>query len=169
MHLNFDRPGLRAATLGTLASACLLFCGCSQNRPFGNLGHAATTPPPPAAAAPAPSTPTAAPYVLKAESAGPYIAFSVYNLGTTDLAVKKEDFALITPDSSHQIVPYNKHNVVIDMPENATIKPNGQLSGRAMFNEVSDPIGKRLVFKPDAIGTYADVQPPQRAAEAKGR
>ncbi len=98
----------------------------------------------------------AAPYVLSAQSAGPYIDFSIHNLGTTDLAVQKESFAVISQEN-RQVTPYSKSTTIIDMPQPAVIKPNSTLSGRAIFKEVNSPIGKRLVFKPDAIGAYADI------------
>jgi hypothetical protein len=96
------------------------------------------------------------PYVVRAQSGGPYIDFSIFNMGTTDLEVKSEHFALIDP-AGRNVTPYDKANAVIDLPQPAVVKPNETLHGRAIFNSEPSPIGKRLVFKPDNLGTFADI------------
>lgn len=98
------------------------------------------------------------PYVLSAQSSGPFINFSVYNMGTTDLQVKQSDFALINAET-REVNPYDKANTVIDLPQPSVVKPNETLNGRAIFRRVNSPVGYRLVYKPDSVGTYADVSP----------
>lgn len=112
----------------------------------------------PAAASPAqaPANVPHSPYVLSAQCSGPFINFSVYNMGTTDLQVKQSDFALINAES-REVNPYDKANTVIDLPQPSVVKPNETLSGRAIFRKVSSPVGYRLVYKPDGVGTFADV------------
>jgi hypothetical protein len=104
---------------------------------------------------PAPVAP-AVPYVLRAESAGPYINFSIYNLGETELVVEKQHFAIIS-QGQREVFPYDKQSTVIDLPQPAVVKPNGTIEGRAIFKNVNSPVGKRLVYKPDAVGTFADI------------
>lgn len=140
-----------------LLTAMLLISGCNnQAKMFQKPTVPLTTVSAPTPAA-APMQPNpAAPYVLSAQSSGPYIDFSIYNLGTTDLIIKKEHFAVIEAEN-RAVTPYTKATTIIDLPQPAIVKPNSTLSGRAIFREVNAPIGKRLVFKPDAIGTFADI------------
>jgi hypothetical protein len=153
-----------------ILAGATLFSGCNQTRnglfqnasgPGGAaLAPAVTTPPLPGHPGTAPSAPQpAAPYVLSARSNGAFIDFSIYNLGETDLPVKREDFALISPDS-RKVVPYTRDGAVIDLPQPSVVRPNATLQGRAVFNSVNNPIGQRLVFKPDATGTFADIKRP---------
>lgn len=117
----------------------------------------------PVASAPAPAKAHApqTSYVLSAEAAGQYISFKIYNMGTSDLTIKKEDFALVNTGNqdARGVIPFNAESSIIDIPQNASLKPNESLQGRAMFKDVPDPLGRRLVFKPDSIGTFADIQP----------
>lgn len=115
------------------------------------------------AAAPAGAAPGAAvppvPYVLKAQSNGAFIDFSIYNLGETELEVKRENFAIISPET-RQVTPSNPQSTVVDLPQPAVVQPNSTLHGRIVFQNVAAPVGKRLVFKPDAVGTFADINRP---------
>ncbi len=81
-----------AALLILTASAFVT--GCNQTG--STFGNSAPAPgPPPLAVAPAPPASVqpnpAAPYVLSAQSAGPYIDFTIHNMGPTDLVVQKEN------------------------------------------------------------------------------
>lgn len=136
----------------------LLLPGCNGKVPMGHLGSAATQPPPPGADPARPATPTySTPYVLAAECAGPYITFTVANMGNIDLPVKKEDFALVVPGKK-QVIPYDKQTDIIDLPPDTVVPPQKIITGRAKFKQSPAPVGNRLVFKPDHIGTYADIQ-----------
>ncbi len=143
------------------ASVFVTACNNHTNSMFNKPATASAPIPPGAAAVAVPATQPnpAAPYVLSAQSTGPYIDFSIYNLGTTDLVVLKENFAVISAED-RAVIPYTKTTTIIDLPQPAIVKPNSTLSGRAIFKEVNSPIGKRLVFKPDAIGTFADINRP---------
>jgi len=145
--------------------ATLTFAACSNNpgSPFRKpLTAAAPIAPGAGTAAPAPASASApgpaAPYVLSAQSAGQFIDFTIYNLGSTDLEIKKEDFAILD-QGSRDITPYDKSSAVIDLPQPAIIKPSAILKGRAIFHKVASPAGRRLVFKPDNQGTFADIAP----------
>lgn len=145
-----------------MMAAVAILSGCNGqnnmfNSPSSTLSPATASaelpaPPPPGNVAPAPATP----YVLRAESAGPYINFSIYNLGTTDLLVEKQHFAIVS-QGEREVIPYDKQSTIIDLPQPAVVKPNGTIEGRAIFKNVNSPIGKRLVYKPDATGTFANI------------
>jgi hypothetical protein len=151
----------------TATAVGILIClaavsGCNQTQSalFQNA-PAPAAPLPAGAVAPNPGVSTtppasAAPYVLSATSSGAFIDFSIYNLGEADLPVKGEDFAIISPEN-RQVVPYTRGGAVIDLPQPPIVKPNATLHGRAVFNAVKNPVGKRLVFKPDVVGTFADI------------
>lgn len=144
---------------GALFAAVLIFSGCSNQS--GSFLHNKTVQPAPAAApvtaSPAPHA--AVPYVLSAQSTGAFIEFSIYNLGATDLPVQPENFALVSTDA-REVTPYSRDTAVVDLPQPAVVKPNETLKGRAIFKQVNNPMGKRLVFKPDATGTFADINAP---------
>lgn len=145
----------------TLAAALTLTACTGQNSLLNKSGASAT---PPALSTPAPpplgaeASPDLPPYVLTAQSSGQFIDFSIYNMGSSDLKVEKDSFAIINADS-REVVPYNKENAIIDIPPAAVVKPNETLTGRAIFNSVNSPAGRRLVFKPDAVGTFANINP----------
>lgn len=153
-------PTARLLAALTLLAGLTHLTGCNQtrNQLWTPPGTAAAAAPPQAAHAAAGqvAAPTQAPYVLSAKSGGPFVEFSIYNLGTTDLPVKREHFAIISPNS-RDIVPYAPDSTIIDLPQPAVVKPGDTLHGRAMFKAVNNPVGKRLVFKPDANGTFADI------------
>lgn len=135
-----------------------IMAGCNQSQSLFQR-PTPTNSPAPAAAPAAPSTPLPdTPYVLSAKSAGSFIEFSIYNMSDKDLPVKREDFAVISTDS-RDITPYSRDGAVIDLPQPAVVKPNSTMHGRAVFRTVSNPLGQRLVFKPDAVGTFADINP----------
>lgn len=148
-----------------VVSAAIVLTACNKQtnnlfrRPSTTLSPSASSAPGNSAAGIPPQTNPAAPYVLSAESAGPYINFSIYNLGTTDLVIEKEDLAIISPDNRN-IVPYTKTTAIIDLPQPAIVKPNSSINGRAIFKKINSPLGKRLVFKPDEVGTFADINRP---------
>jgi hypothetical protein len=138
-------------------AAGLLLAACSNaNSPFRKPLTAPSTPAPAPANVAAQPVQSKVPYVLSAQCAGPFVNFSVYNMGTTELEVKKDDFAILSPDS-RQVTPYDKANSIIDLPQPAIVKPNGTLQGRIIFKQINSPMGKRLVYKPDEIGTFADI------------
>lgn len=148
------------ATCGILmAVLATAFAGCnSQTNSLFGQNNSTLTPATNAAEAPLPPAQPnpATPYVLSAQSAGPYIDFNIYNLGSTDLVVSKDNFAILEPQN-RRVVPYSKDNAIIDLPQPSVVAPNSSMNGRVIFKEVASPIGKRLVFKPDEIGTYADI------------
>lgn len=109
----------------------------------------------------------ATPYVLRAESAGPYINFSIYNLGETDMLVEQQHFAVIS-QGNREVFPYNQSTTIIDLPQPPVVKPNGMIEGRAIFKDVTSPDGKRLVYKPDAAGTFADISKTSSRRPAAG-
>lgn len=156
---------VRNSLLLSGAAALFVIVGCKAGTQWtktpvnasASTPNAVSTPPPVAPPVSAPQ----APYVLSAEAAGAYISFKLFNMGTTPLSVKKESFALLNPGdpSSRSVVPFDPHSTIIDIPQNAVIQPNGTLQGRALFKEFNNPVGKRLVFKPDDTGTFADIQP----------
>jgi len=152
----------RIVQSATALLATLAFAACSNNpgspfrqpltaAPIASVADAAVQAP---AATPIP----AAPYVLSAQSAGQFIDFTIYNLGSTDLEIKKEHFAILD-QNSRDITPYDKASAVIDLPQPAFIKPSATLKGRAIFHKITSPAGRRLVFKPDGQGTFADIAP----------
>ncbi len=153
----FTHPALRLATALISLTAAALFSGCNQAQ---WTRTAEISPPTMVPAAPSPANPgaapTQAPYVLSAKSGGPFVEFSIYNLGDTEIPVTRDHFAIISPNT-REVVPYSSDTTVIDLPQSGTVKPGETIHGRAMFRNVTNPIGKRLVFKPDDVGTFADI------------
>lgn len=142
----------------TVATAAT-FSGCNSqtNNLFGQNNSTLTPAAKPAEAPIPPAQPNpATPYVLSAQSAGPYIDFNIYNLGNTELVVSKDNFAILEPQN-RRVIPYSKDNAIIDLPQPSVVPPNSSMNGRVIFKDVASPIGKRLVFKPDEIGTFADI------------
>lgn len=137
----------------------LILAGCAKNGMHLSTqpGNAATATPPPAATQAAPPAHAPAPYQLQATSAGTFINFQVANTGTNPLQVRAEDFAIIDPQT-RQVTPYDKASAIIDLPQPATVEPGKSISGRAIFKTINNPTGRRLVFKPDATGTFADIR-----------
>ncbi len=147
-----------SAQVGLVCVAFVL-AGCNQHTTgmFAPQTTAAASSPMTNGAVAGPVGPAAsAPYVVRAQSGGPYIDFSIFNMGTTDLEVKKEHFALIDQEN-RDVTPYDKGLAIIDLPQPAVVKPNETLHGRAIFKNETSPVGKRLVFKPDSVGTFADI------------
>lgn len=138
-----------------------VLAGCNQSRSLFQKPSNLNAPSPAGAQTAPGSQPVAhpnTPYVLSAKSAGSFIEFSIYNMGDKDLPVKREDFAVISPES-REVTPYSRDGAVIDLPQPALVKPNSTMHGRAIFKSISNPLGQRLVFKPDDIGTFADINP----------
>lgn len=157
------------AIAGAMLALSLAACNSNSNSPFRKPLSAAPTgaahnPSPvgvtASAVAPAPAAESKSPYVLSATSHGPMIDFNIFNMGTTDLQVDAKDFAVISMNNRN-VTPYDTSNAVIDLPQPAVVKPNQTLTGRAIFNNITAPAGYRLVFKPDAQGTFADIHPAQ--------
>ena len=152
--------------IAIMLAAAFAACNSNGNSPFRKPLSSATGAPihnsPVGVTANATPTATPAasksPYVLTANSNGPIIDFSIYNMGSTDLQVDAKDFAVISMNA-RDVTPYDKSNAVIDLPQPAVIKPNETLTGRAIFNNISTPVGYRLVYKPDTTGTFADIHP----------
>jgi len=149
----------RLRTLAMSVATLLVFCACNQTRSQLQLGAPGTaaTQPPLSPTAPPPQARPQVPYSMEAHSAANFIEFKIQNNGITDLPVRPADFALITPED-HSVIPYARDSAIIDLPQPAIAKPGASIVGRAQFNGVSSPIGKRLVFKPDATGTFADIR-----------
>lgn len=153
----FTHHALRPATALILLTAAAIFSGCNQAQwsRTAQIAPPAMPPPAPSATNPA-AAPTQAPYVLSAKSGGPFVEFSIYNLGDTEIPITRNHFAIISPNT-REVTPYSSDTTVIDLPQSATVKPGETIHGRAMFRNVANPIGKRLVFKPDDVGTFADI------------
>ncbi len=151
----------RIATTTACAAVALVLAACATgSKMFDKTTGAdrnAPPPPPPAGAAPAPVVASAASptgYAMTAESVGSCINFSLTNTSAADLVVNPEHFALI-PSGTRRVVPYDSQSATIDVP--STVPPGATVTGRAVFKEFSSPTGNKLVFKPDATGTYAVV------------
>lgn len=147
---------LRPAAALIILVATAVFSGCNQANWTRTAEIAPPAMVPPAPPASPTTAPTQAPYVLSAKSGGPFVEFSIYNLGDTEIPVNREHFAIISPNT-REVVPYSSDTTVIDLPQTATVKPGETIHGRAMFRNVANPVGKRLVFKPDDVGTFADI------------
>lgn len=150
----------RITTWLMLPAVAGLLIGCSSGSTFlpKKEKKAAASERIPASSA----TASQSPYVLNAGAMGPCISFTITNTSATDLPVAPEHFALI-PKGTHRVVPYDTQSATVDVPSAC---PAGQtVSGRAIFKEFTNPVGSRLVFKPDGKGTFAVVSsstPPQR-------
>lgn len=103
----------------------------------------------------------AAPYILTAEARGNCIEFAIRNTTTADIPIQPSHFAVI-PRGSRQVVPYEPTSATIDAPR--TVRPGETARGRAMFRGFDNPEGSRLVFKPDARGTFAVIATPTMRA-----
>lgn len=151
-----------ASKLSAVAGLCavsFILTGCHQMKQQNPAQTSTLHATAPGQTAPAPVAAPPVPYVLKAQTSGAFIDFSIYNLGETPLEVKPENFAVISSDT-RQVTPYNPQTTVMDLPQPAIVQPNSTLHGRAVFRTVTAPVGKRLVFKPDAVGTFADINRP---------
>lgn len=162
-RLDLENRLKTACRLGALGWWCILLCGCTAGAGFFNPKQSAAPPAAPVVTAPAPHPPPPqVPYAMSATLTSSCIEFTVTNHGTSDLAVSPYNFALI-PQHTRQVIPYSPESGIVDVP--ATVKPGETVSGRAIFNEFSNPAGARLVFKPDATGTFAIVQAPGAALQ----
>lgn len=100
---------------------------------------------PDALPAPAPAAP---PLSLKAFANGPVIQFSITNQSNRDLALKRDDFALVVP-GGRRIVHYDSFTTNVEVsPWPELLRPGQTALGRAIFHEVSDPVGYRLIVNP---------------------
>jgi hypothetical protein len=91
---------------------------------------------------------------MSAQANGAFISVTITNTGNEDLQITPTDFAVI-PRGTRQVVPYSAEGATIDMPR--VVRPGETVQGRARFREFQNPAGDRLVFKPDGIGTYAEI------------
>jgi hypothetical protein len=152
-----------AMNVGCVAMALALAACATGSKMFDKTVGAdqnAPPPPPPGAAGPAPIVATAAApsaYSMTAQCVGPCINFSLTNTSPAEIVVNPEHFALI-PSGTRRVVPYDSQSATIDVP--ATVPAGGTVTGRAVFKEFSSPSGHKLVYKPDATGTYAVVGGP---------
>jgi len=158
--MNATRHGLPFA----MGAAVVLLTGCAARQNMNNIGMAAAQPPTgQVAAAPGQQPPAAVPYGLTAYCSGPYITFDLRNQGSAPMEVNREHFALVVPGKGRKVIPYsNSGSVMIDLPK-TQLAPNESIQGRAYFKEAPTPAGMRLVYKPDATGTYAEIARPQGA------
>lgn len=132
------------------AALCLSLSGCLGGGSF--LPGKNTEPPPLPPPEPSLKASQAASYSVSAQASGSFIAISVTNTGTSDLQISPANFAMI-PQGTRQVVPYSPESATIDIPRVAA--PGQTVQGRARFRSFQNPAGNRLVFKPDATGTFA--------------
>lgn len=137
-------------TLTAVMAALLLFSGCTASKPWFTKAGPAAVPPPEVMQSAQPE----APYLLTAEAVGQCINFTLANTSQGDLTVEPANFALI-PRGTRRVVPYDTENATIDVPP--VIAPGQIVTGRAVFKQCPEPVGDRLVFKPDQIGTFATI------------
>ncbi len=139
-----------------LVSGVLVLSGCPAT--LSNLGPGNSN-----SAAPSqlPSTGeqrTQLPYSIQAANRGGFTEFTIHNHGEADLPVAPNDIAMLISGSRQQ-VHYDPREVLIDLPPDHKIPPGQSVTGRARYNEYSDPTGNRLVFNPggDPKGRFAVV------------
>lgn len=149
---------LKTVTAGALlAAASCLLAGCSQHANMPQVGTAASKAHLAAPDSVAADPVSKVPYQLNACANGPMIEFKLTNTGATPIPLRREDFALVMTGSNRRVVPYNSRSATIELPGD-TLAPGQTIQGRAVYKEFTEPAGKRLVYKPDEMGTYADVQ-----------
>ncbi len=129
-----------------------MLAGCSGTG--GNPFLKSKKAPDPPAPQDQPMAPPPVPYALTAQASGAFIQFSITNTSQSPIEIAPSMFALI-PQGRRQVVPYGGETATIDSPR--VVQPGQTVTGRAFFREFRDPAGSRLVFKPDAYGTFATI------------
>jgi hypothetical protein len=95
-----------------------------------------------------PPAPSSSPLVLRSFANGPVIQFSITNTSNRSLTLKRDDFALVVP-GGRRIVHYDSFTTNVEIsPWPETLRPGQTVLGRAIFHEINDPVGYRLVVNP---------------------
>lgn len=94
------------------------------------------------------------PYILQARAQGQVINFQVTNTGTSNLDVSPFHFALVET-GQRRVIPYSPSTATIEVA--SSVRPGETVSGRAIFHEFTTPRGFRLAFRPDNLGTFAQI------------
>jgi hypothetical protein len=118
---------------------------------------------------PTPAEPAREPaLILTALANGPVIQFTLENRSKNSIPIKRDDFALVVP-GGRRLVKYDSFTTNLEIsPWPEILRPGQRVAGRAIFHEVQDPIGYRLVVNPRSgrreDATFAVVMSPTAKA-----